>query len=133
MSQNPINVEEQTSSISVDERTVSKHTIIVKEKGKRKRKEYVQYRITLPREFAEEHNVEKMYLIADSIGVIIPDKKVLLQLLSEFPKIRELVLKGEKYENINQIFDMWEKTTPDQQLQIIQIISSIVTPTEEGK
>jgi len=115
------------SSINIDERTVSKHTI---KKGKKK---YVQYRITLPREFAEEHNVSKMYLIADSIGMLVPNKETLLKIMSEFPSIRELVLHGEEYKDINQLFEYWDKMTHDQQNKILGVMAVELQPKGENE
>jgi hypothetical protein len=77
------------SEIKIEKRKISKSTI------RTKKAEYPQYRISLPREFVEEHGAE-VYLIADSIGILVPDEKILMKILAKFPEIRELALQEKR-------------------------------------
>lgn len=56
------------------------------------RAQYPEYRISLPRDFVEQHG-RNMYAIIGSIVIIVPedDEKTLLMILERFPEIRRLV------------------------------------------
>ena len=113
------------SSISIETRKVSKHTIV---RGKDKnKKEYTQYRITLPKKFAEEHDVDEMYLIADSIGMFVPDQETLLQVLVKFPEIRKLVLSKRKNTNVSDLLGGWNLLSKDEQTIILEKIQNMIT------
>ena len=44
-------------------------------------REYVQYVITVPKEFVEHHKAREMYFVANQIWVGVPDHKTLMQIL----------------------------------------------------
>lgn len=77
----PFNIDERTISESEVKRKLEDGTI----------KSYPQYRITLPKEFVDEHKPEKVYLIADSVGMFLPDEKSLMRVLVLLPRIREII------------------------------------------
>jgi len=84
---------ETKSEVKIEKRKIS-HSIVTDRKGK----EYSQYRISLPKEFVETHG-EDVYLIADSIGMIVHNEETLMKILKKFPEIREFVL-SEKKKNV---------------------------------
>lgn len=100
-------------SLNIDERKLSVHKI------KRGDKIYKQYRLTIPSQFAEEHKTDKVYLIADTIGLFVPDQATLLRIISIYPDIRELVLRGEKDEELVRLFNMWEKLSDEQKKDLV--------------
>lgn len=75
---------------------------MVKQDGK----EYPQYRITIPGAFVEKHG-NKMFLVADGIGIFVPNEKGLLKALLLLPEIRTMVHSNKKM-NPEEIEDVLE-------------------------
>lgn len=90
-----INVEKM-SEIKIDKKRIYKQEIKVK-LASGKKKVYTQYRIILPKEFAEAHANEDVYVIADSVGLIVRDEETLMKILEKFPDLRKFVLKQQKH------------------------------------
>jgi len=56
-----------------------------------KGKEYIQYVLTLPKEFAETHP-EDIYIVANKIWIGAPDTETLLIILKHIPEIKSLLV-----------------------------------------
>lgn len=56
---------------------------------------YPQYRLTIPGEFVDEHGRE-VYLIADKVGMFLPDEASLMRILITIPEMRDIIDKQQK-------------------------------------
>jgi len=110
-------------SLRIEERKLSKH-IIRKKKGKKIVAEYLQYRLTLPKSFGDEHTTDKVYIIADSVGMFMPDKDTLLKILAVYPEIRSLVVRGDKDNLLTQMFELWNTLSDSKKLEVLEILNT---------
>ncbi len=83
-------------SIKIDKRRIQKSEVKQRLKDGTFRT-YLQYRITIPEAFVEEHGKE-VYLLADGIGIIAPNKEILEKILAEYPNIKRFAKKLKKKE-----------------------------------
>ncbi|MDI6813983.1 MAG: hypothetical protein QMD10_10635 [Desulfitobacteriaceae bacterium] len=56
-------------------------------------REYRQYVITLPKEFAERQKAREIYFVANQIWMGVPDYETLIQILKVVPEIEDLLRK----------------------------------------
>jgi len=117
------------SSVNIEERTLSKHKVTWKKKDGTMG-ESEQYRITLPSSFGKEHETDKVYVIADSIGMFVPDVETLMQVMIDFPKIRERVLDKSRDTELIKLFQLWDSLNDDKkkaaQTLLKKILSEVV-------
>lgn len=96
------------SGLDIQKRAISKST------HKYKRHdggitEYPRYVLTLPREFAEKHNLEEkgLWLVADQVWFGLPDEKSLMKVVALLPEIKELIgTKGLTKDDIKKILEL---------------------------
>jgi len=86
-------------SLEIKERKITKHIRKIKNR-KGKVKKYVQYGLTLPKDFVEKHKVDKLYLVADQIWIGVTEEK-LLDVLKELPKLQKLIKQKTTQEGSN--------------------------------
>jgi len=56
-------------------------------------KVYTQYLLTIPKKFAEQHKLESVYCVANSIWIGVPDQEKLMLILTHIPQIEQLLRK----------------------------------------
>lgn len=56
---------------------------------------YSQYLLTVPKSYAEQHNKDNIYVVANTIFIGAPDEKTLLKILHHLPEIENLTRKPE--------------------------------------
>jgi len=54
---------------------------------------YKQYLLTIPKKFAEQHKLDSVYCIANSVWIGVPDKETLMLILARIPEIEHLLRK----------------------------------------
>ncbi len=54
-------------------------------------KVYKQYILTIPKKFAEQHKLDSVYCVANSIWIGAPDQETLMQILTYIPQIEQLL------------------------------------------
>ena len=91
---------EKKRTLKIDRRSIQVATVPRdwKRKGKDIQKDYSQYKMTIPKEFAEQHGLEQggeVYLVSDGIGIFIPDQEKLMRILLLIPELTELAHTGE--------------------------------------
>lgn len=83
------------SEIKIDRRKIYEQKI-EKILSSGEKKTYIQYRMTLPAKFAKKHVNEEVYLVADSVGLIVRDEETLMKILEKFPDLRKFVLQRQQ-------------------------------------
>mgnify|MGYP001050675612 CR=1 FL=1 len=56
-------------------------------------KVYKQYLLTIPKKFAEQHKLDSVYCVANSIWIGVPDHEALMLILARIPEIEQLLRK----------------------------------------
>ena len=56
-------------------------------------KVYKQYLLTIPKKFAEQHKLDSVYCVANSIWIGVPDQDTLMLILAHIPEIEQLLRK----------------------------------------
>jgi hypothetical protein len=56
-------------------------------------KVYRQYLLTIPKKFAEQHKLDSVYCVANSIWIGVPDQETLMLILARIPEIEQLLRK----------------------------------------
>ena len=56
-------------------------------------KTYKQYILTIPKKFAEQHKLDSVYCVANSIWIGVPDQDTLMLILAHIPEIEQLLRK----------------------------------------
>ncbi|MBX5327257.1 MAG: hypothetical protein ACQXXH_01690 [Candidatus Bathyarchaeia archaeon] len=57
-------------------------------------KVYKQYILTIPKKFAEQHKLDSVYCVSNSIWIGVPDQETLMQILKHIPQIEQLLKRG---------------------------------------
>jgi hypothetical protein len=73
---------------------IEKRKVIILRK-KAKGKVYKQYLLTIPKAFAEQHRLNSVYCVANSIWIGVPDQETLMQILKYIPQIEQLLKRGD--------------------------------------
>jgi hypothetical protein len=71
---------------------IEKRKVITLRK-KTKGKVYKQYLLTIPKKFAEQHKLNSVYCVANSIWIGVPNQETLMQILTHIPQIDQLLRK----------------------------------------
>jgi len=83
---------EMSGGLDIQRRAVSKSTHKYKHRDGSITK-YPRYFLTLPKKFAEKHNLEEkgLWLVADQVWFGLPDEKSLMKVIGLLPEIKELI------------------------------------------
>lgn len=71
---------------------IEKRKVITLRK-KVKGKVYKQYLLTIPKAFAEQHKLNTVYCVANSIWIGVPDQETLMLIWEHIPQIEQLLRK----------------------------------------
>jgi len=97
-----------SEGLDIRKRAISKSTHKYKHRDGSITK-YPRYVLTLPKEFAEKHNLEKtgLWLVADQVWFGLPDEKSLMKVVGLLPEIKELIsTKGLSKKDVQKILEL---------------------------